>query len=447
MLDRRAFNLALLSAPAILGLQRRAMAQASLDVAIVGAGAAGLAAAHRAREKGLTARIFEARSRVGGRCFTDESLGVGKPGLGFDAGAFYIHFAERNPWKQIAEGLKAELVDDNTLWGGFNVYRHGQPLPIEERIKRRGAFGRLSAAMDGAEQGSDLSFAEAARRHAPELAEAAAGMTLLSLGDDPEHVSVRDYQRLDAGDDFVLPGGYGHLLESYGRDLDMSLATPVTAIDTRGPGVRLTTPAGEISARAAVVTVPVGVLQAGGIRFAPELPVATREAIDGLRMGALTKVALRVEGNRFGLSPWTQFFDQGDGGAAGDLINFEFWPFGRDLVLAFFGGRYARDLAKAGEAAAVAAIKSRLVAILGADAAKAITSGRLAGWSADPYALGGYSLAKPGRVEARKALEAPVAGSLYFAGEANAGIHSMTAGGAAIAGRRAVDEIAARLKG
>lgn len=440
LLDRRQFSAVLLGSPAVFTSAARAEQAADLDIAIIGAGAAGLVAAHRAREKGLKARIFEARNRVGGRIHTDESLGAP-----FDAGAFYIHFAERNPWKKIAEDLQAELVDDDTLWGGFNVFRNGQPIPPDERMRRRGAFGRLTAAVEADTPGADLSFAEAARRHAPELEAAAEGMTLLSLGEEAEHVSIRDYQMLDSGEDFVLPGGYGRLLETYAKGLDIALSSPVTEIDSRGPGVRITGPRGSLTARAVIITVPVSVLQAGGIRFVPEMPETTRGALDGLRMGALTKVALKVEGNRFGLSPWTQFFDQGSGALGADLLNFEFWPFGRDLVIVFLGGNFARELSRAGEAIAVATVRERLVAILGREAEKAITGGRLAGWSADPYALGGYSIAKPGHAGARKALEAPFNGFVYLAGEANAGTASMTAGGASLAGMRAVDDIAARL--
>jgi monoamine oxidase len=435
-------NLGLIAAPALITGRARAEAAADIDIAIIGAGAAGLVAAKRAREKGLTARIFEARGRVGGRIFTDESLGPA-----FDAGAFYIHFAERNPWRDIAEALKVETIDDNILSGGFNVFRNGVPIPMEERMRRRGAFGRLSEAVERELPGQDLSFAEAARRHAPELVEAAQGMTLLSLGEDAEHVSVRDYQMLDSGDDLVMPGGYGHLLERYSAGLDIALATPVSAVDARGTGIALSTARGTVKARAVVVTVPLGVLKAGGIRFLPEMPAATLTALDGVRMGALTKVALKVEGNRFGLSPWTQYFDQGDAADPGDLVNFEFWPFERDLVVAFFGGAFARSLAHAGEAAAVSAMTARLVAILGKDAEKSIKGGRLAGWSEDPFSLGGYSIATPGHASARKVLEDPFNGFVYLAGEANAGIASMTAGGAAIAGQRAVDEIVHRLAG
>lgn len=434
MPSRRSFLSSLVAAPFVLNAALRAQAQADLDVAIIGAGAAGLVAAHAAREKGLSARIFEARNRVGGRIVTNASLGPA-----YDAGAFYIHYADRNPWSGIAAKLGVPTMDDNLLSGGFDVFRNGKPLPPEERGRRRGAFGRLSAGIDREGADVDLSFADAARRYVPEVMDAANGMSLLSLGEEPGRVSVRDYQRLDSGDDLVVPTGYGNLLRLYAEGLDIALSTPVSVVDYSGAGVVLDTPRGRVKARRAIITVPVSLLQAEAIRFTPALPQTTQTAIHGLGMGALTKVALHFEGARFGLSPWTQYFDQGEGG---DLINFEFWPFDRNLVIAFFGGDYARSIAKLGEEGASRAILDRLVAILGEEARRAYRGGRLAGWSESPFSRGSYSIAKPGQAGARDVLAQPVAERLFFAGEATAGSASMTAGGAAIAAQRAIAQIA-----
>ncbi|MCA3640937.1 MAG: FAD-dependent oxidoreductase [Methylobacterium sp.] len=433
MISRRNLLAASLASPFVANAAARAQAAAVLDVAIIGAGAAGLHAAHRARSRGLTARIFEASPRVGGRVFTDSSLGSD-----FEAGAFYIHWSERNPWTEIAKNLGIEAISDSGLWGGFDVFSNGRRLSSEERSRRRGGFWRLSGVLDGEPASADMSFGEAARRVSPDQPEAASGMTLLSLGEDADRVSIRDYQRLHAGDDLVLPRGYGRLLERYAQGLDIALSTPVTAVDHSGPAMRLETPRGTVTARAVIITVSVNVLKSGSIRFTPELPAETRSALDGLGMGALTKLALKFEGTRFGQSPWTQFFDSG---SRGDLVNFEFWPWGNDLVVAHFGGDYARGLATQGEAAAVEHMLGRFVAILGADARKAFRGGRLAGWSADPLVLGGYSIAKPGQAEQREALARPVANRLYFAGEASAGSGSMTAGGAALAGAHAIEII------
>lgn len=435
LITRRRFSASLLAAPFVASSVARAQTAADLDVAIIGAGAAGLAAAHAARQKGLTARIFEARNRVGGRVYTNTTLGSS-----FEAGAFYIHWSDENPWTEIAKSLAIPTIDDGTLWGGFNVFQNGRALSAEERSRRRGGFWRLSSVLDGKPDAVDMSFGDAARRLNPDAPDTGAGMSLLSLGEEPDRVSIRDYQRLNAGDDLVVPTGYGKLLEAYARGLEISLETPVTAVDFSGPVVRLETPRGTIRARYAVITVPVNVLKSGSIRFTPHLPPATLAALDGLGMGALTKIALKFEGTKFGQSPWTQFFDTG---TRGDLVNFEFWPFGNDLVVAHFGGDYARGVAAQGEAGAVEHMLARLLAILGADARKAFRGGKLAGWSADPLSLGGYSIAKPGFADARDALAVPVAEKLWFAGEASAGAGSMTAGGAALAGQAA---IAAMLK-
>ncbi|MCU0818516.1 MAG: FAD-dependent oxidoreductase [Beijerinckiaceae bacterium] len=430
MISRRSLLAGSLAAPFLAHASARAQVNADIDVAIIGAGAAGLHAAQQARAQGLTARIFEARNRVGGRVFTDTSLGSD-----FEAGAFYIHWSETNPWTEIAKNLGTEAITDSGLWGGFDVFSNGRRLTGEERSRRRGGFWRLANVLDGEPTDVDMSFGEAARRVSPDQPEAASGMTLLSLGEDADRVSIRDYQRLDAGDDLVLPRGYGRLLERYAEGLDIALATPVSAVDFSGAGVQIETPRGTVRARAVIITASVNVLKSGAIRFTPELPAETRSAIDGLGMGALTKLALKFEGTKFGQSSWTQFFDSS---SRGDLVNFEFWPWGNDLVVAHFGGDYARSVAAQGEAAAVEHMLGRFVAILGEDARKAFRGGRLAGWSADPYALGGYSIAKPGQSQARDALAMPVANRLWFAGEASAGAGSMTAGGAALAGARAI---------
>src|SRR4051812_13877 len=118
-ITRRSFVSGAASVAAISG----ARAATDVDVAIVGAGAAGLAAAKQIRAAGRSFVVLEARSRIGGRAFTDASLGAP-----FDAGAEYIHWAERNPMKRIADEWGVPLKDDD-VGGRFLVLRNGQPLP------------------------------------------------------------------------------------------------------------------------------------------------------------------------------------------------------------------------------------------------------------------------------------------------------------------------------
>lgn len=405
------------------------------DVVVVGAGAAGIAAAHRLRALGKSCIVLEAQRRLGGRVFTDDTLG--QP---FDAGAAYVHFAERNPWTAIAASLDLETVGGYRLWRGSRLFRDGQPLAEPDLQRRAGAMARLTELTDEISEDGDVSFERLVSQEAEDVRQIARARSLLAAGEDAQHVSVADFERLNDGTDLLVPAGYGTLVAKHGAGLPVTLGTAVTQIDWSGPGVAVTTTAGRIRARAAIVTVSVGLLQAEAIRFVPALPAGTRDALGGLRMGALSKVALRFDGARFGLTPHLFLSDTS---TSGDSVSFEAWPFERDLVVANFGGDFARGLAKAGEAEAVARILDRFVRIIGADARRHFVAGRLAGWSEDRFALGSYAVVLPRRVAAREALARPIGDRVWLAGEATAGSASMTAGGAAIAGVAAADQFAA----
>jgi monoamine oxidase len=202
------------------------------------------------------------------------------------------------------------------------------------------------------------------------------------------------------------------------------------------------TEAGALTAKQAVITVPVGVLKSGRLAFEPALPAETVAALDGLVMGALSKTVLAFDGQRFGLEGRSDAFDLGLG------INFELWPFGQDIVIATFGGDMARELLGRGEAATVDAVLDSFADIAGSAVRKALVGSRVADWVHDPWSLGAYSVALPGHAGARADLAAPVAGRLFFAGEATSGGAatvggSMTVGGATIAGWRAAEAILA----
>jgi monoamine oxidase len=420
-ISRRGF----LAGAATFGIAGRAFAAAEVDVAIVGAGAAGLAAAKELRKAGRSFVVLEARARIGGRAYTDDTLGIP-----FDAGAQYIHWAERNPWKKIADELKVPLEEDSS--GGIPVvFANGVRMPDDERARRRSAFSRISQALEGGVS-ADRSFAEAVKGASPEIVGAAGGITQFALGEDPERVSIADYDQLWAGDDYVIPGGYGALVTRWGADVPVRLSTPVSAIRWNGRGVALETAAGSLTAGAAIVTVPIGVLKAGGIRFTPELPAPLQEALDGLGMGAYTKLALKIDRARVEPLETADYIELVDGNA----VSFEFWPFGRDLCIVMLGGDGARRLCEAGEGAAIDFATARLAGMVGGHVRQAIGGGRLAAWWTDPYARGSYSVARPGRVAARQALRQPVGGKVFLAGEASAGGGAMTVGGATLEGQR-----------
>lgn len=438
MITRRSFAAgpALVAAAALTAQRNRAFA-ADVDVVVVGAGAAGIFAARELIRLGRSVQVVEARERAGGRLHTDRSLGAP-----FDAGAAFIHFSDKNPWT----GLAAELgvTAEPGSWSGWSrLYVDGRPLDAEAQARRTAANREISELIDERDvDDADLSFAAAIARASPEARAIAAQRAQMAMGDEPERVSVAEWQALWGGGNLVVPEGYGALAERAAQGLPLRLSTPVTAIRWDGPGVRVETASGTISARAAIVTVPVGVLQKGGVAFTPRLPGPIQRALDGLTMGALSKIALKIDPERFRGDGQGGFSDT----TAGSAMSVQILPFGRPLILCHIGGDAARTLNEAGEAAAVDHATKRVAAVLGGEFGRAVTGGRLAGWWSDPLARGSYSLARPGHFALRDQLSKPVGGRIWFAGEANAGPASVTAGGAALAGLAAAREISQRVK-
>ena len=266
-----------------------------------------------------------------------------------------------------------------------------------------------------------------------------------AIGEDPGLISVADLATQWEGDDRIVPGGYGTLVELTAEGLPIAYDTPALAIDWGGPGVAVTTPRGVVRAAHAVVTAPVGVLKSGRLRFHPALPAATRGALDTLQMGALTKVAIALRRERFDPPPASEFYAQAEG-----PFVFELWPFGRDLALATIGGTPARELAALGEEGAVSGARRarpharrrgapgvhRRAARLLVD--RPVVCGgllhRAAGRTRGPP--------RPGRACRRPAVlrgEATSGGGDTVGG-------AMTVGGATIAGRKAAAQILALLE-
>lgn len=428
----------LCAAPFLLTARHALAADADPDVVIVGAGAAGLSAAHAARAAGLRFVVVEARSRIGGRTVTDTRLGAP-----FDGGATFIHFSDKNPWTGIAERLGVETQEGGWRRGGYREFRDGQQLAAHAGDGLRQGRNKLWELAEDIDFTNDQSFARLVEQAPEEVRAAAYSMSRGAVGEEPDRVSVADYIRLYEGSNRIVPTGYGALVAAYGQDVPVALETVVSAIDWSGKGVRLATNKGEIRAKTAVITVPLGVLKAERIRFTPALPTETQRALDGLAMGALSKIALRFRDARFDAPP-NMFFVDLPGRLPG--MSFELWPFGSDLVVCWFGADYARQINALGEQGAVAHMLDRFAALVGEDARKAYAGGVHYGWSEEPFALGSYSYAKPGQARARDTLRRPVGNRLWFAGEACAGKASMTVGGAHETGEHAVKSIASMLR-
>ncbi len=391
------------------------------DVAIVGAGVAGLAAAARLRAAGWRVALLEAGARIGGRAWTDHPAALG--GARFDHGAQWLHAAQRNPLVGLARA-RGVAVGPEAPWDGRSrVFDCGRPADrAAYEAAETGWHDAVTARLDG----PDISLSQAAAAVAADpwtpTIESWEG-AIIAAG-DADALSLRDWHAnaLD-GENYVAPAGLGDLVA---RCLDpgtggVRLGTGVTGLAAEPGRVRVQTTAGTLHAGAAIVTVSTGVLRAEAIAFAPALPQAVLSALDGLPMGLLSKIVLRAAGaDRLGLAPGTGVFRRlarrGD-----PFLSTIFWSDGRDLAVGFVGGRAAWALAGR-PAEAGAFMRAELAATFGHDVGRLFGPACLATeWGENALFRGAYAYATPGQAGARAVLARPLwEGRLAFAGEATA---------------------------
>jgi monoamine oxidase len=379
------------------------------DVVVIGAGAAGLAATRTLIEDGFSAIAIEARDRIGGRAWTDhETFGVP-----FDRGCAWLHSGDLNPWRPIAARLGFTVVEEKQIWTSrVGSQRLGED---EDADGDRAIKARFESLIAVGESGRDIAASEVpvADGRWGGLVEA---VITWYTSVASEQLSTRDiFNTKDTDTDFPIVEGYGALVAHYGQGLPVSLATPATRVAWGGRGVSVETPKGSLHAGAAVIAVPTSVLAAGSIRFDPPLPPAKSEAIDKIPLGAAEKVVLEIAGNPLGMRPMSFGVARAD---SPRTVGFQFFPFGRPLVIGFLGGTCARDMVAAGEKTMTAFAVDELAHMFGTDVRRHLVRSTVTGWATDPYIAGGYSAARPGHAHRRIDLAAPIDGKLFFAGEA-----------------------------
>jgi len=419
-----------------------------LTVLVVGAGVAGLAAAQDLVRAGAQVIVLEARDRLGGRTAT-----IVRDGFALDLGASWIHGVDGNPVSDLVEsGGLSTITTDVESSIGFDAANPGG-LVDEAALARAGA--RLDRAV---EAGYDAeidqpvrSVVEAAVVGAP-ADEVRLVRYLAASAIENEYAGSID--ELSAwwfdeagefgGGDAMIAGGYGLVPELLARGLDVRLSSAVTAVRSSADGVAVQTAAEMLEADAVIVTVPLGVLQAGAIVFEPTLPTPTQLAISGLRMGVLNKLFLRFDEVFWddavdwigivppaGLDPWVDWVTIG---RADD----------EPVILGFAAGDLGRQVdALTDEQVVASALATLRSAYPGAPEPLEALVTR---WGADPYARGSYSFAAVGSDPTmRDDLAAPIAGRLHLAGEATSREHPSTVHGALLSGRRAAENLLSNL--
>jgi monoamine oxidase len=420
------------------------------DVVVLGAGAAGLAAAHDLSRAGRRVLVLEARQRVGGRIHTIHDDGWPVP---VELGAEFVHGRPDATWRMLRDaGLPACDVAENH-WH----LRRGRLRPAGDFWERIGKVMRGLRRLR-----RDVTFAEYLRRiRNPRLRDEKDLAAMFVEGFDAAHLERISAKSLAAeqeqvGEDatqFRLPGGYDgvlrHMMTTGNLDRSVRLDTLVTRVRwSRGEVEAIDQRGARFTARRAVVTLPVALLQPdargrGAVRFEPEI-TRTRAAAAMLGTGPVVKVILRFR------EPFWEDSKLRD-------MSFVHWrdgalptwwttlPLRTAVLTGWAGGPKADALSGRGDAhafdqavrtlATIARLSRRRIESL-------VEDRRACDWQSDPLARGAYSYVRVGGGKARAELARPVAGTLFFAGEAtDTNGKAGTVAGAIASGRRAAREV------
>ena len=434
-------------------------ASSDFDVIVVGAGVAGIAAGQRLNVLGVQAVVLEARDRIGGRCFCDNSFPAP-----LDFGGQFFQQVVPN----VFGGTNNPLYDLYIAQGGRDVpcvlipsfSQNGVLLPDAEQAPFHDMTGSVGAevAVAGiaAQLGaSDMSVTDATADLAGQpwytLTTAFMGLAF--------NVPTAQVSVLDAWNDIqfainpdgspsdkVNPTGMGNFIAEFATGLDIRLSTRVTEIDmTRADQITVMTDQGPLTAKAVIVTAPVSLLAAGEIAFKPALPPAYTQAFDDLPFGVVDKVGIAFTSDIFGDVPAntiiTSHQDQDTDQFTMGLAKLA----GKPMMNMFVANDLARSLEADGEAAFNAHAHEFVTATLGADAAGAIDRTHIIAWGSDPLTMGSYSAARVGKVAARATLAEPLDNRLYFAGEAVSTTSHSSLHGAYLTGQSAAQNIADHL--
>ncbi|WP_294532740.1 FAD-dependent oxidoreductase [uncultured Rhodoblastus sp.] len=407
---------------------------ADIDVVIVGAGAAGIAAARRLAPTMLSVLLIEATARVGGRASTCNIAN-----MPLDLGCEWLHSADRNHWTRLAEASGYAIDQRDPAW--VSQYRDLGFTQTEQSAASQ-AFAAWSARLMSAPPPSDC----AADALDPDgewnaFIEAMSGFI---SGAAPNRLSAKDfvaYDEASTDNNWRAPAGYGALIaSSLPRPIDLRLSTPVESIELDRKGVKLETPAGAIRARTALLTVSTAALAGGAIKL-PSCLEAWRRAAALLPLGRNEKAFLEIVGDS-PFEPETHALGNPCDPRTGSYF---IRPFGRPVIECFLGGEGAGIIEDAGPAAGFEYAADQLVALFGSSVRRRLHPLIATCWGRTTFIGGAYSYALPGHAAERAVLARPFEQRIFFAGEATHPHDFSTAHGAYHSGFRAAEEVLAAL--
>jgi len=395
------------------------------DVVVIGAGAAGIAAARRLTDKQVRNVLLEARDRVGGRAWTHTASG-----FPLDLGCGYLHSGDENDWAEIAPTLG--LTVDRTRLGWDRPAIEANFPPADQHAFWR-AFERMEDRAEEAEEaGVDCPISTLLKPGGRWNALINALATYID-GVELDQLTAVEYDVYrDTEVNWRVREGYGALIAAYAKPLDIRLECPATLIDHSGKRLRVATPQGDITARAIIVAVPPTLIANGTLRFAPALPDKLGAA-QALPLGVADKVFLAVD-NADDLPRETILF--GSTTRTGTGL-YSLRPFGWPLIQGYFGGAWSRALEMKGDGAFAAFAIEEICGVLGNSWRSRLHPIIESAWARDPWSLGAYSYAAKNARATRARLAAPIDERLFFAGEHCSDKDFSTAHGAYRTGKKA----------
>ncbi|MCB0345872.1 MAG: FAD-dependent oxidoreductase [Bdellovibrionales bacterium] len=450
-LSRRTALRLLLGAYAALWSAREASAQQNnlsggrRKVLVIGAGIAGLAAARDLRSKEFDVIVLEARHRLGGRIFTDNSLG-----FPVDLGASWIHESVGNPIAELASLNSISTMVDDDSWIHFRsgLGKELEKLP-ESYIRTETSELEKAVWKYAKTLKADVSYA-AAVKHVNNGSFAGVNRDVftkyflsrleMGFGAPAEEFSLLYGSNMDSfrGKDLVLPDGYAAIPKTLSAELDIRFGSVVTMIDSSKPLLRVTASGETFEADAVVLSVPLGVLKQKRITFFPELPEYKQQVIDRMGVGLLDKVVLQFSKPFWPVDTAKFGYMSGQRGEFPEFFNW--YKFSKQPVLiAYLAGLFAKKLENQSDREVVDEGLAVLRRMFGSKVLAPI--GHLVTrWSKDHFAFGSYSHIPVGATDADYAYLGMPVGKIFFAGEATSRRFPATVHGAFMSGVRAARE-------
>ncbi|MBL4940551.1 MAG: FAD-dependent oxidoreductase [Colwellia sp.] len=422
-----------------------------VTVIIIGAGMSGMKAAQTLSNAGVQVQILEARDRIGGRTWTDKSWDTA-----IDLGASWIHGIEGNPIHQLALAQNMPLLswdyDDQVTYdtdGNIDFSIEDKLAPIAEQLSALTA--NVMALNEDATIGDVINEARSQGMLSglteQEINYLANAYFEQDTAADVDDVALAGFEGAAsfAGPDVIFPRGYGELVTGLAQGLDIQLNTVVSEVNYQDAVIQVVTSQGDFYADYVIVTVPLGVLKKGVIKFTPALPSAKEIAIAALDMGVLNKVYLKFD---------YVFWDSNIANMAQVSEIKGHWSYWvnfteatqQPIIAGFNVAKFGQEIEQLSDQQIQEQAMTELRKFYGNQIPEPLDV-KITRWASDPYSYGSYSYVPKGATATmRDTLAEPINNKIFFAGEATNKQYPSTVHGAYLSGEREAQRILALVR-